>query len=326
LDDYDDFARSPHTLEQIIAKFSGLPLEFQPGSKASYSNSNYNLLAIIIEKVSGQSYGDYLAAHIFGPCGLRDTGHDGDAARIIPSSASGYEPFELTGYRKAQYLDWSNKTGSGSLYSTVDDLLRFERAFNSGKVLSDAARKKYYVEGEENTYGWYFFNRSERHGFESGHRLMAGKGHGPGFAAELDDYPDDDVMVIILSNSTSTVTQDPIIGALAAIVFGNDPPKPPALSLAPLPPSELASYAGDYQYGPEWSPPNEKFILRPQSGSLVLRIGEIQSPLVSTGHDEFIERRYFGSIKIIRDTQGKVIGLVTRYGARSFNAEKLNPK
>jgi hypothetical protein len=155
---------------------------------------------------------------------------------------------------------------------------------------------------------------------------MSGKGRSPGFAAELDDFPDDGVTIIILSNSYSTVTQDPMPAALAAIVFGNDPPKPPALSLAPLPQSELASYAGDYQYGPDYFAPNSKFSLRPQSGFLVLQLGEIQSPLVSAGHDEFIERRFFGSIKITRDTQGKVTGLVTRYGKRDFLAKKLEPK
>lgn len=319
LEDYDTFARSPHTLDQLIAKFAGLPLEFQPGSQARYSNSNYNLLAMVIEKVSGQSYADYLATHIFAPSGLRDTGHDGNATRIIPFSASGYEPFELTGYKKAQYVDWSNKTGNGSLYSTVGDLLRFDRALNSGKVLSDSTRKKYYVAGEENRYGWYFRDLA-------GHRAMSGKGRSPGFAAELDDFPDDGVTIIILSNSYSTVTQDPMPAALAAIVFGNDPPKPPALSLAPLPQSELASYAGDYQYGPDYFAPNAKFSLRPHSGFLVLQLGEIQSPLVSAGHDEFIERRFFGSIKITRDTQGKVTGLVTRYGTRNFPAKRLEPK
>jgi len=326
VDGYDTFARSPHTLDETIAKFSGLPLDFPPGSKASYSNSNYALLARIIEEVSGQSYANYMAAHIFAPCGLQDTGANHDARRIIPSLASGYEPFGLTGYQKAPYLDWSNKIGSGSLYSTVGDLLRFDRALHSGKILSDATRDKYYVEGEENTYGWYFFDRSERHGFESGHRLMAAKGHGPGFAAELDDYPDDGVVIIILSNSASTVTQGPIIGALAAIVFGDDAPKPPALSLAPLAEAELAAYAGEYQYGPEFFTPNEKFTLRSQSGSLVLHTAEIEQPLVSTGRDEFIERRFFGSIRITRDAKGKVTGLVTQYGSRSFPAQRIQSK
>ena len=326
VDGYDTFARSPHTLDETIAKFAGLPLDFPPGSKTSYSNSNYALLARIIERVSGQSYADYMTTHILGPCGLQDTGADDDSRRIVPSLASGYEPFGLTGYQRAPYLDWTNKIGSGALYSTVGDLLRFDRALHAGKIVSEATRNKYYVEGEDNTYGWYFWDRSERHGAESGHRLMAGKGHSPGFAAEIDDYYDDGLVIIILSNSTSTVTQGPIIGALAAIVFGDNSVKPPALSLAPLPQAELTAYAGDYQYGPDFFNPNEKFTLRAQSGSLVLHTPQIEQPLVSTGRDEFVERRFFGSIRITRDAQGKVTGLVTRYGSSEYPAKKIEAK
>ena len=61
----ETFERSPHTLEQLVAKFARLPVEFAPGSKQSYSNSNYNLLALILEKVSGESYENYLRRHIF---------------------------------------------------------------------------------------------------------------------------------------------------------------------------------------------------------------------------------------------------------------------
>ena len=319
LEDYDTFARSPHTLEQIVAKFAGLPLEFQPGSKAEYSNSNYNLLAMIIEKVSGESYGDYLSKHIFAPCGLRDTGHYGDSARIIPSAASGYKPFEVTGYEKAPYVDWSNKIGSGSLYSTVGDLFRFDRALNSGKVLKASTRKQYYVEGEENTYGWYFRNRA-------GHRAMSGKGRGPGFTAELDDFPDDDLTIVVLSNSSSSVIQDPIAAGIAAIVFGSDLPQPSTFSTAAMPQSALASYAGEYQYGPDYFDPNTKFSLRPESGFLILQLDQTQRTLLPSGHEEFIERMYFGSFKITRDAQGKVEGLVTRYGNSKFVARKLEPK
>jgi CubicO group peptidase (beta-lactamase class C family) len=92
LPDYDTFARSPHTIEQLVAKFSGLPLDFQPGSNYHYSNSNYNLLALILEKVSGESYGDYVRKHILDPARMQNTGHHGEALRLIPLSASGYEP------------------------------------------------------------------------------------------------------------------------------------------------------------------------------------------------------------------------------------------
>jgi CubicO group peptidase (beta-lactamase class C family) len=319
LADYDTFARSHHTLEQIVAKFAGLPLEFQPGSKAEYSNSNYNLLAMIIEKVSGESYGDYLAKHILAPCGLQDTGYDGNSSQIITLAASGYEPFELTGYQKAPYLDWSNKTGSGSLYSTVGDLFRFDRALNSGKILKASTRKQYYVDGDENTYGWYLFRT------RGGHRAMSAKGRGPGFAAELDDFPDDDVTIVVLSNSYSSAIQDPISAGIAAIVFGTDLPQPTTVSTAAMPQSALASYAGEYQYGPDYFDPNAKFSLRPQSGFLVMQLGETQRTLLPSGDDEFIERMYFGSFKITRDALGKVEGLVTRYGNTKFVARRLEP-
>jgi CubicO group peptidase (beta-lactamase class C family) len=128
LPDYDTFARSPHTVEQLVAKFSSLPLDFQPGSDYHYSNSNYNLLALILEKVSGENYGDYVRKHILDQAGMQNTGHDGEALRLISIVASGYEPAGINSYEKAPYLDWSNKTGNGSLYSTVDDLYRFDRA------------------------------------------------------------------------------------------------------------------------------------------------------------------------------------------------------
>ena len=111
IDGIDTFERSPHTLEQLVAKFASLPLEFAPGSKQSYSNSNYNLLALILEKVSGESYEDYLRRHIFEPAGMKDSGVDDDASRLIPNAASGYNPAGISGFENASYLDWSNKTG-----------------------------------------------------------------------------------------------------------------------------------------------------------------------------------------------------------------------
>jgi len=97
LPDYDTFARSPHTVEQLVAKFASLPLDFQPGSDYHYSNSNYNLLALILEKVGGENYGEYVRKHILDPAGMEHSGHDGNAFRLIPLAASGYEPIATRG-------------------------------------------------------------------------------------------------------------------------------------------------------------------------------------------------------------------------------------
>lgn len=319
LEDYDTFARSPHTLEQLVAKYAGLPLEFEPGSRYRYSNSNYNLLALVLEKVSGESYENYLRQHIFEPIGMRDSGADGDASRLIPSLASGYDPAGISGFEKAPYLDWSNKTGNGSLYSTVDDLYRFDRALNTDALLKSTTRQKYYVEveGSDNWYGWYMFKRL-------GHRLMAAKGHGPGFTAELDRYPDDDVTIILLSNSYGTAEQNPVAQALAAIVFGQQPAPPPPQRAVAVPETLLASYAGQYQYGPDWFTPNEKFTLNVKPGYLLMQFGDGNRPLVPLSKTDFLERNFFGHVVMSKDAEGRVTGLTCTYGSKSFTAKRLN--
>jgi len=318
LDDYDTFARSPHMLEQLVGKFAGLPLEFEPGSDTRYSNSNYNLLALILEKVTGVSYEKYLHDHIFGPAGMLDSGADSDASRLIPFAASGYAPAGIAANVKAPYLDWSNKTGNGSLYSTVDDLYRFDRALNTETLLKSATRQKYFVEGPDNFYGWYIFQRV-------GHRLMAAKGHGPGFTAELDRFPDDDVTIIILCNSSETASQDPVAGALAAIVFGQKV-SPPALRAVPIPESVLKSYTGQYQYGADYFSPNVKFTLTAEPGFLRMQIEDHHAPVVPLSDTEFLERYFFGHIAMSKDAEGKVTGLTCRYGKKTFVARRLESK
>jgi CubicO group peptidase (beta-lactamase class C family) len=316
--DYDTFARSPHTIAQLVAKFANLPLTLQPGSGYQYSNSNYNLLALVVEKVSGESYGGYLRKHIFDPLGMQDFGHDGDASQLIPLAASGYKPAGITDCEKARYLDWSNKTGNGSLYSTVDDLFRFDRALKTDAVLKASARQKYFVEGPGNRYGWFIGKRL-------GHRVMSGKGRSPGFVAEVDRFPDDDVTIILLSNSYSTVSQDPIAEALAAIVFGQQP-APPAVHAAAIPQSTLASYAGTYQYGPEYFAPNAKFTLTAEPGYLLLELGDLRTPVIPLLGNDFLERTFFGHVVMSRDAGGTVNGLTTRYGEKEFIARRLEAK
>jgi CubicO group peptidase (beta-lactamase class C family) len=316
LEDYDTFARSPHTVEQLVAKFAGLALQFDPGSDQRYSNSNYNLLALILEKITGESYENYLRQHILEPAGMRDSGSDGDASRLVPFAASGYNPAGISSFEKAPYLDWSNKTGNGSLYSTVDDLYRFDRALNTDAVLKSTTRRKYFVEGEGNRYGWYMRKRF-------GRRLMAAKGHSPGFTAELDRFPDDDVTIILLSNSYGTASQDPIAEALAAIIFTQKVPLLPTLRAVTIPESVLASYAGQYQYGADYFVPNAKFTLTAKPGFLLMEIGDGHAPMVPLSETEFLERKFFGRVVMSKDAAGKVTGLTCRYGDRNFTAHRL---
>jgi CubicO group peptidase (beta-lactamase class C family) len=316
LPDYNDFARAPHTLAELVAKFENLPLDFEPGTSYRYSNSNYNLLALILEKASGETYGTYLRKHIFEPAALQATVHDGDASQIIPLAAAGFEPMGVSGYENAPYLDWSNKTGNGSLVSTIDDLYRFSQTILSGKILKDATIKKYLVEGHGNRYGWFIRSRN-------GHRAMSSNGRSPGFTSELDVFPDDNLTLIVLSNSYASVSQDPIAEGLSAILLGQPPPATPVMKAATVPESFLTSYAGEYQYGPDYFVPNGKATLKAEPGYLVLELSGFRTPLVPISETEFLERNFFGQLTISKDGNGKVTGLTYRYAGREFTAQRI---
>ena len=316
LADYDTFARSPHSLEELVAKFASLPLEFPPGSDYRYSNSNYNLLALILEKVSGERYGEYLQKHCFEPSGMKDTGHDGDARRVIPLAASGYEPAGVSSYEKAPYLDWSNKTGNGSLYSTLDDLYRFDRALNNDILLKKSTREKYFVEGRGHRFGWFQRRRS-------GYRVMSANGRSPGFTAQLDRFPDDDATVIVLSNSYASVSQEPIAEALGAIVLGEEPAKPPMLKPSRVPQSTLESYAGQYRYGPDYLIPNASFTVTAEAGSLLLEFNGFRTALVPLADAEFLDRSFWAHAAFSKDSNGKVLSMKYSYAGREFIAKHV---
>ena len=118
--------RVPLTPSEILLLSKDKPLEFDPGTKWKYDNTGYIFLGVIIEKVSGEKYADYVKKHIFEPLGMDDTGYD-DTRTILKNRASGYEP-SGNGFVNAGYLDMSLPYAAGSLYSTVRDLYKWDRA------------------------------------------------------------------------------------------------------------------------------------------------------------------------------------------------------
>ena len=173
--EYATQSKFPHTPSDLIPMFKQKPLDFEPGTRGyTESNSNYNLLAYIIEKLSGQTYGEFLKQNIFGPLGLRDTNHDGDASVLIANKASGYVPVGATSVENAPYLDWSIKTGNGSIYSTVEDLLSWDRALYAEKILKKSSLQQMFTE----QYGWFYGKRLNR-------TVVRMNGRSPGFNSDF---------------------------------------------------------------------------------------------------------------------------------------------
>lgn len=122
-----------HRPEQLVNQFSGLPLEFSPGDRFSYSNAGYTVLGYIIETVSGKSYETMLQEKILMPLGMKNTGIDRHRP-VIKNRAKGY--FESYGeHYNANYIDMSTVYSSGYVYSTVEDMFLWEQALNSEKIL-----------------------------------------------------------------------------------------------------------------------------------------------------------------------------------------------
>ncbi|QSQ26350.1 serine hydrolase [Pyxidicoccus parkwayensis] len=146
-------SRDPYSVADFVKKFCSGDLEFEPGTKFNYSNSGYFLLGAVIEKVTGQTYAQALRQRIFDPLGMKDTGYD-VSATVLPKRASGYEA-QPGGYVNASYLDMTIPYAAGSLYSTVQDLYRWDRALHEHKLLPAPLEQRMFTPVlEDYGFGW----------------------------------------------------------------------------------------------------------------------------------------------------------------------------
>lgn len=136
--EYRSFRLQPHTISELMNWIKADPYVAEPGAQYFYSNSGYLLLAGIIEKVSGESFGDFLRGRVFDWLGLTSSQVVQDDATLIPNRAAGYA---LRDGQFGQFLNApssaaSNNSGGTSIVSTVGDLMRWHRALFGGVVLS----------------------------------------------------------------------------------------------------------------------------------------------------------------------------------------------
>ncbi|MBW4692594.1 MAG: serine hydrolase [Lyngbya sp. HA4199-MV5] len=247
--DYVQKQRTVMTLDEIMTWFSEQPLEFTPGDRYSYSNSGYTLLTKLIEVVSGQSYVDHLQQHIFEPLGMTHSGYD-QSALMLPHRASGYAPAE-EGYQNAAFIDMTIPLGAGGLYSTVEDLYRWDQALYSDAVLSKSSRQLMFAPavgmGEASGkahygYGWVIDHAYERDRVGHGGRI-------DGFTTTIARYPHEQVAIIVLSNlETAPVAR--IGNDLAAILFGKAYQLPQKRQAIALDPAIYETYIGAYELAP----------------------------------------------------------------------------
>ena len=193
------------TLNDFLPFFADDPLAFEPGARFQYSNSGYIVLGLIIEKVSGQSYYDYIQRYVCKPAGLLNTEFY-ESGQAVPNLAVGYTnsgengvPF--LGERKPNWAMLGRRGGSaGGGYSTADDLLKFDIALRTNKLLNPDHTKLILagkVQRDESTK--YAYGFEER--LVTGQRIVGHGGGFPGVSSQLEMFLDTGYTIVVLANA-----------------------------------------------------------------------------------------------------------------------------
>jgi len=310
--------RNAVSLDALMAKFSDLPFDYTPGSQFKYSNSGYVVLTAIIEKVSGQSYADYLAEHIFQPLGMQATRYD-NADTVLPGRASGYT-WDGDAYHNAEFFDMSNVAGAGGLVSTVGDMYKWDHALYGDTVLSESSRQAFltptftFDEGGGYTYGGGVLEIS-------GRNYTIFNAEISGFYTSALRYPDEEIYVIVLGNLESPSVTAVALG-LAAIALGDPYQIPGGRMAIELDPAISEKYAGSYQLEPD-----TVVTITSEGGHLFAEVPDVPKfEILPESETEFFAQ-VSGTEILLHfqvDADGAVTGMNVLSGGQEVHAEKID--
>lgn len=201
----------------VIDSLDKLSLEFEPNTKYNYRNSNYFLLAYIVEKVSGKAYQEYLKENILILAGLNSTVYE-SATDIIPNRVNGYS-FSEGKYWNPDFISMSLVYGAGALRSNVSDLYKWHKALYDGRLIKKelflkAIQPYKLADGKQIEYCYGFFNKTENGVNSIGHG-----GAIDGFRAVEMYYPSQDIFISLLCNS-ETDNFERFFQGISSIILG----------------------------------------------------------------------------------------------------------
>ena len=307
--DYSTTEATPTTPEQLVARFRDKPLNFQPGEKWEYSNSGYVLLGYLLEKISGQRYQDFVRDNLFAPLGMTESGYDSHAA-IILHRASGYTP-GANGPVNAGYIDMSIPFSAGALYSTTEDLLRWEQGLFGGKVLTPASLKKM-TTPFKNDYAYGLAVRTAH-----GYTVIEHGGGIEGFNTQLAYDPDRKLAVIVLGNLNGGAP-DEIARQLMSLLHGEKVVLPSERKEITVSTDVLRQYVGTYQLAPTFS------IVITLEGNRLMSQATNQPavPLFPESETSFFLKAVDAQIEFAKNDKGEVTSLTLRQGGNEMKAFK----
>jgi CubicO group peptidase (beta-lactamase class C family) len=293
-----------YTEEELLSMITAQPLLFSPGEKWNYSNLAYVTLGILIHKVTGEFYGDFLQKHIFRPAGMR-TARIIDETDIIPNRAAGYRL--VNGELKNQ--EWVsptlNTTADGSLYFSIKDLAKWDQALKGETLLKKSSLNEMWTpvmlnSGAKEPYGYGWMISKTK----AGKQTIEHGGAWQGFTSHIARYPENNLTVATLCNLAGC---DATYIAHRVAGFFDPELSPTTYQAVSLQPGVLKSYEGDYRL-------EDRLTLKVTSSGTTLStemMGE-KMELIPYGGNTFFVEDSERTFEFVKDRNGKTTKMILR--------------
>jgi CubicO group peptidase (beta-lactamase class C family) len=284
-------------------------LDFQPGSGYVYNNSGYVLLGYLIEKISGQSYRDFVVMNLFKPLSMKDSGYDSHSA-IIAQRASGYVNV-ANEFHNADYLDMSIPYAAGSLYSTTHDLHKWVENLFAGTIISLKSLKKM-LTPNINDYGFGVIIQP----IDGSNVIMHGGGIN-GFNTMLLHSPEDKLTIIILANVNGIgFVPGDIVTKLVTVAHGNCVKLPSERKEISLSNKVLHKFAGIYKLklmNKAYPLPETDFVITLENNYLMAEMAnKIKIRLIPEFDNSFFVKIPDMQIEFIHTPEGNIAKFIAR--------------
>ena len=311
----------PANIATLIPAIQKQKPNFAPGEKWEYCNSGYLLLGLIIEKVSGISYGEFLRTEFFEPLGMKHTGVH-VAGKEPKGEALGYAKSKGlfgTSFKLSNNWDMSWAGGAGALYSTAGDLQRWNEGVFGGKVLKKQSLRAALTpvklaDGSTKNYGYGWGIREKR-----GVRIISHGGGLQGFQCSLARAPDQKVTVVVLCNAGPGYNPGRMTGSLADIFLEKEmTPKPVHVVNKKLIGKNYDDYVGSYDFG------KAIFVVTREGDQLYVKLGgQNRLKVFPAAPDDFFLKVVEATVKFERDEKGKILRVVLHQNGQIQKAPRL---
>ena len=287
------------------------PLEFEPDSKYEYSNANYFLLGLLIEKVTGKSWEQNMKEIIFKKAGMKHSGFD-FASLSSRNKSVGYNIDKNGKHIRSIIADSSGTYAAGSLYTTIGDLYLWYKALKENLIISKSTFMQAVTAYKgPYGYGWQIDSAYRHTQWEHNGGIM-------GFAASYRNLPDEDACFIVLQN----VGFYPAVTSVGvfSILYGIPNYYIPRLAV-PVDTAELKEYVGKYKLE---SPQDYEIAISVKDGQLHSISGGLEDNFYKEKKDNYFLKSYNCQFVFTRNNKGDVIGLTGYLGGQSYNYKKVD--